>query len=165
MNDLLREPTANKLCDIDELVRELGDRRRGGQRVAFTNGCFDILHAGHVQYLQDARSQADVLIVAINSDESVRALKGPGRPVNGIESRAIILGALQCVDYLVVFDEPTPMRLIERIRPDVLVKGADYQRHEVVGAEFVESYGGRVHLAPLREGDSTTEFIRKIRAA
>jgi D-beta-D-heptose 7-phosphate kinase/D-beta-D-heptose 1-phosphate adenosyltransferase len=165
IDDLLRAQPTSKLCDIDELTYELEGRRRAGQRIAFTNGCFDILHAGHVQYLQEARAQGDLLVVALNSDQSVRSLKGPGRPVNDIESRAVVIGALGAVDYVVVFDEPTPADLIERIRPDVLVKGADYQRHEVVGADFVESYGGRVHLAAMRPGASTTEFIRKIKVA
>ena len=127
-------------------------RRALGQRVAFTNGCFDVLHAGHVQYLQEARAQADLLVVGLNSDASVRALKGPSRPVNSVEARALVLAALQAVDYLVVFDEPTPLELIQALRPDVLVKGADYRRENVVGADFVESYGGRVYLAPLRDG-------------
>jgi len=165
IDDLLRAPTSNKLCDVDELVYELDGRRRAGQRIAFTNGCFDILHAGHVQYLQEARAQGDLLVVGLNSDDGVRRLKGPERPVNEIESRVIVLGALQAVDYVVVFDAATPAELIERIRPDVLVKGADYRRDEVVGADFVESYGGRVHLAEVRPGVSTTDFIRKIRVA
>jgi D-beta-D-heptose 7-phosphate kinase / D-beta-D-heptose 1-phosphate adenosyltransferase len=165
IDDLLRSPTSNKLCDVDELVYELDGRRRAGQRIAFTNGCFDILHAGHVQYLQEARAQGDLLVVGLNSDASVRSLKGPNRPVNDVESRAVVLGALQVVDYVVVFDAATPAQLIERVRPDVLVKGADYQREEVVGADFVESYGGRVHLAALRPGASTTDFIRKIKVA
>ncbi|HEY8506157.1 MAG TPA: D-glycero-beta-D-manno-heptose 1-phosphate adenylyltransferase, partial [Gemmataceae bacterium] len=130
-----------------------------------TNGCFDVLHAGHVQYLHEARAQADVLVVGLNSDASVRALKGPDRPVNPAEARAAVLAALQCVDYVVVFGEPTPLALIEAVRPEVLVKGADYRREEVVGAGFVESYGGRVHLAALREGFSTTSLIQKLRAA
>ncbi len=165
IDDLLRAPTANKLCDIDELVYELDGRRRAGQRIVFTNGCFDILHAGHVQYLQEARAQGDLLVVALNSDASVRTLKGTGRPVNDVESRVMVLGALQSVDYVVVFDAPTPVQLIERIRPDVLVKGADYERNEVAGSDFVESYGGRVHLAALRPGASTTDLIRKTRVA
>lgn len=163
--DLLRTPTSNKLVDEHELLVELANRRRGGHRVVLTNGCFDILHAGHVQYLQEARAQGDLLIVAINSDDSVRALKGPDRPLNSVESRALVLGALQAVDYVIVFDEATPMRLIEMIRPDVLVKGSDYEHHQIVGADFVESYGGRVHRAALRPGVSTTSFLRRIRAA
>jgi D-beta-D-heptose 7-phosphate kinase/D-beta-D-heptose 1-phosphate adenosyltransferase len=163
--DLAGTRTASKVFDLGELVYELGNRRRGGQRVVFTNGCFDILHAGHVQYLQEAREQGEFLVVGLNSDDGVRALKGTGRPVNGVEARAAVLSALQFVDYVVVFDEPTPVGTIRAIRPDVLVKGADYRRDEVVGADFVESYGGRVHLAQLRAGASTTACIEKIKAA
>ncbi len=154
-----------KLVTLDGLCRDLEDRRRHGQRVAFTNGCFDVLHAGHVQYLQEARGQADVLVVGLNSDASVRRLKGEGRPVNPVEARAQVLAGLHAVDYVTVFDEATPLRLIEAVRPDVLVKGADYRADEVVGAEFVESYGGRVHLARLRAGFSTTSVLQKLQAA
>jgi D-beta-D-heptose 7-phosphate kinase/D-beta-D-heptose 1-phosphate adenosyltransferase len=154
-----------KLLPLPALVREVEQRRRAGQLVAFTNGCFDVLHAGHVQYLQEARAQADVLVIGLNSDGSVRALKGPDRPVNPESARAVVLAALQAVDYLTVFHETTPAELIRTLRPDVLVKGADYRKDEVVGAEFVESYGGRVHLAPLREGFSTTGLLERMRAA
>ncbi len=147
------------------LARELEGRRAAGQRVAFTNGCFDVLHAGHVQYLQEAKAQADVLVVALNGDASVRALKGPSRPINALEARATVLAALEAVDFLTVFDEATPLELIRALRPDVLVKGADYARDEVVGADFVESYGGRVHLARLREGLSTTRLLQRLGAA
>jgi D-beta-D-heptose 7-phosphate kinase/D-beta-D-heptose 1-phosphate adenosyltransferase len=158
-------PSGEKLLPLTALLRELDSRRRAGQRVAFTNGCFDILHAGHVQYLQEARAQADILVVGVNSDASVRALKGPTRPVNALDARAVVLAGLQAVDYVAVFDEPTPIELICAIRPDVLVKGADYRREDVVGGEFVESYGGRVHLAPLREGFSTTGLLQRVQAA
>jgi D-beta-D-heptose 7-phosphate kinase/D-beta-D-heptose 1-phosphate adenosyltransferase len=154
-----------KVVSLDALLRELEDRRRHGQRVAFTNGCFDVLHAGHVQYLQEARTQADVLVVGLNSDASVRALKGEGRPVNGAEARAHVLAGLQAVDYVTAFDEATPLALVEAVRPDVLVKGADYRPDEVVGASLVESYGGRVYLARLRAGFSTSGVIEKLRAA
>jgi D-beta-D-heptose 7-phosphate kinase/D-beta-D-heptose 1-phosphate adenosyltransferase len=154
-----------KVVALDGLLRELEGRRRHGQHVAFTNGCFDVLHAGHVQYLQEARAQADVLVVGLNSDASVRLLKGDGRPVHSAEARAQVLAGLQAVDYVTVFEEGTPLRLIEAIRPDVLIKGADYHPTEVVGAEFVESYGGRVYLARLRAGFSTTNVLEKLRAA
>lgn len=156
---------AEKVVSLDALGRELEDRRRHGQRVAFTNGCFDVLHAGHVQYLQEARLQADVLVVGLNSDSSVRALKGDGRPINAVEARAHVLAGLQAVDYVTVFDELNPLKLIETVRPDVLIKGADYRPEEVVGASFVEAYGGRVHLARLRSGFSTSSVIEKLRAA
>lgn len=156
---------AGKIVGLESLVHEIEGRRRLGQKIAFTNGCFDVLHAGHVQYLQEARSQADVLVVGLNSDAGVRALKGPSRPVQPLAARAIVLSALQAVDFVTVFDEATPLHLIQALRPDVLVKGADYRKDEVIGAEFVESCGGRVHLATLHRGFSTTTLIDKLRAA
>jgi D-beta-D-heptose 7-phosphate kinase/D-beta-D-heptose 1-phosphate adenosyltransferase len=155
----------DKVMSAEALRRELTERRKLGHRVAFTNGCFDVLHAGHVQYLHEARAQADLLVVALNGDASVRALKGPSRPVNPLEARALVLAGLNAVDYLTVFDDATPAELIRTFRPDVLVKGADYRKDEVVGAEFVESYGGRVHLAALRPGLSTTNVLERLRAA
>src|SRR6185437_7929993 len=121
-------PGLEKVRSRESLLAELQSRRALGQRVAFTNGCFDVLHAGHVQYLQEARAQGDVLVVGLNSDAGVRALKGPARPVNPLEARAAVLAGLQAVDYLAVFHEPTPIELIRAIRPEVLVKGADYRR-------------------------------------
>jgi len=170
LRDLLRtapdqSPGQEKVLSRETLRRELDSRRRLGQRVAFTNGCFDVLHAGHVQYLQEARAQADVLVIGLNSDASVRALKGNGRPVHSVAARSLVLSALQVVDYVVVFDELTPLELIHDVRPDVLVKGADYRKHEVVGADFVETLGGRVHLAALHDGYSTTRILRQLEAA
>ncbi|MEI7686653.1 MAG: D-glycero-beta-D-manno-heptose 1-phosphate adenylyltransferase [Planctomycetota bacterium] len=156
---------ARKALTLPVLAQELEHRRRLGQTVAFTNGCFDVLHAGHVQYLQDARAQADLLVVGLNSDSSIRGLKGPSRPVQPLAARAAVLAALQAVDYVVAFDDATPKLVIEALRPDVLVKGADYRKSDVVGADFVESYGGRVHLSPVREGFSTTNLIDRMRAA
>ncbi len=158
-------PGLEKVRSRQSLLAELQSRRALGQRVAFTNGCFDVLHAGHVQYLQEARAQGDLLVVGLNSDAGVRALKGPTRPVNSVEARALVLAGLEAVDYLIAFDEPTPQELIQAVRPDVLVKGADYRRENVVGAAFVESYGGRVYLAPLREGCSTTRLLQRLGAA
>jgi D-beta-D-heptose 7-phosphate kinase/D-beta-D-heptose 1-phosphate adenosyltransferase len=160
-----REPRVEKLLSRENLCHELESRRRLGQRLAFTNGCFDVLHAGHVQYLQEARAQADFLVVGLNSDAGVRGLKGADRPVNPVEARAEVLAGLQAVDYITVFDEPTPLELIQAVRPDVLIKGADYHKDEVAGAAFVESYGGRVHLASLREGYSTTRILQVLGAA
>jgi D-beta-D-heptose 7-phosphate kinase/D-beta-D-heptose 1-phosphate adenosyltransferase len=166
LRDLLHSgPGSDKVLPREALVHELEARRRLGQRVAFTNGCFDVLHAGHVQYLQEARAQADVLVVGLNSDSSIRGLKGPGRPINSVGARSLVLSALQAVDYVTVFDEPTPLELISAVRPDVLVKGADYHKSEVVGAEVVERLGGRVHLAAVREGYSTTNILRRLEAA
>jgi D-beta-D-heptose 7-phosphate kinase/D-beta-D-heptose 1-phosphate adenosyltransferase len=167
LRDLLRAgpTTGGKVLERERLRQELLTRRQLGQRVAFTNGCFDVLHAGHVQYLEDARAQADLLVVGVNSDDSVRRLKGPTRPINPVEARAQVLAGLQAVDFVTVFAEPTPLELIQTLRPDVLVKGADYRKDEVVGADFVESYSGRVHLAPLREGYSTTRLVQRLGAA
>jgi D-beta-D-heptose 7-phosphate kinase / D-beta-D-heptose 1-phosphate adenosyltransferase len=172
VHDLLYAPTlegaapqGGKIKSLPQLISEVDLRRRNGQKIAFTNGCFDVLHAGHVQYLHEARAQADVLVVAINSDSSVRSLKGQGRPVNPVEARAAVLAGLQSVDYVTIFADSTPLALIEAIRPDVLVKGADYQKSQVVGAEFVERHGGRVHLAAVRDGYSTTTIIEKMKAA
>jgi D-beta-D-heptose 7-phosphate kinase/D-beta-D-heptose 1-phosphate adenosyltransferase len=154
-----------KVMPRSELIREIHQRRAAGQRVAFTNGCFDVLHAGHVQYLAEARAQADLLVVGLNSDASVRQLKGPTRPHNPAEARAAVLAALEAVDFVTVFDEPTPLDLIRAVQPDVLVKGADYRREDVVGGDLVESWGGRVHLAALREGYSTTRILQRLGAA
>lgn len=154
-----------KLRPLDALCRELTAHRRQGKKIAFTNGCFDILHAGHVQFLRDARQQGDLLVVGLNSDRSIRRLKGEGRPVNHEADRVMVLSELESVDYIVVFEEDTPLKLMKAIRPEVIVKGADYKKSEVVGADFVESYGGRVCLVPLVEGRSTTNLIRKIGSA
>jgi D-beta-D-heptose 7-phosphate kinase/D-beta-D-heptose 1-phosphate adenosyltransferase len=155
----------HKLRSRQALVQEVHARRQLGQRVAFTNGCFDVLHAGHVQYLQEARAQADLLVVGLNSDSSVRALKGPSRPINPAEARALVLAGLESVDYVTLFEENTPLELVRALRPDVLVKGADYRAAEVVGADVVESYGGRVYLAPLKPGFSTSAILQKLQAA
>lgn len=132
-----------------------------GRRVVFTNGVFDILHAGHVTYLEAARRLGDVLVVGLNADDSVRRLKGPSRPVNPQHDRATVLAALRCVDHVVFFHDDTPLRVIEDILPDVLVKGGDYTRDTVVGADVVEAHGGRVEIVPLLEGRSTTSIIER----
>ena len=153
-----------KLTGIDELVGEVQLRRDRGETVAFTNGCFDILHAGHVDFLQRCRKEASVLVVGINADASVRGLqKGDDRPINRFEHRAAVVGALECVDYVVGFEEADPEATIRRIRPDVLIKGEDWAEKGVVGRKFVESIGGRVVLMPLVEGLSTTTIIERIR--
>jgi D-beta-D-heptose 7-phosphate kinase/D-beta-D-heptose 1-phosphate adenosyltransferase len=131
-------------------------------KVGFTNGCFDILHRGHVAYLAQARTWCDRLIVGVNSDRSVRALKGEGRPVNDLESRALVLAGLGSVDLVAPFDDDTPLRLIEAARPDVLIKGADYAEDQVVGGDLVRGWGGEVRLAPLVEGYSTTTAIARM---
>lgn len=151
-----------KVTPLDELAAEVETWRRQGLKVGFTNGCFDILHRGHVAYLQQARGWCDRLIVALNTDASVRRLKGDGRPVNDLESRAVVLGGLASVDRVTAFDDPTPIALIERLRPDVLIKGSDYTREGVVGGDLVESWGGEVKLADFRDGFSTTRTIEKL---
>ena len=140
------------------------ERNRNGKKVVFTNGCFDILHAGHVTYLQKARELGDLLVVGINSDSSVKRLKGDSRPINGIEDRVKILSALACVDYVVVFEEDTPLDLIMKIKPDILVKGGDYRIDEIVGADFVGSYGGVTTTIPFVQGRSTTGLLKKMRS-
>ena len=131
-------------------------------KVVFTNGCFDLIHRGHVDYLSKARDLGDLLIVGLNSDDSVRRLKGEKRPISNQDSRAMVLAAFTFVDYVVVFDEDTPINLIRSLKPDILVKGGDYSHDNVVGADFVESYGGRLELNPLVPGESTTNLIKKI---
>ncbi len=144
-----------------ELARNL---REQGLKIVFTNGCFDILHRGHVEYLEFARSQGDVLVVGLNTDDSVRRLKGPERPINRFEDRAYVLAALECVDFVIGFSEDTPYNLISELIPDVLVKGADYRPEEVVGRDIVEQHGGRLVLAPFKKGYSTTELLKRIKS-
>lgn len=133
------------------------------QKIVFTNGCFDVLHFGHVHYLLQAKELGDVLVVGLNSDDSVRRLKGPSRPINGEKERAFVLAALACVDYVVVFEEDTPKELIETVRPDVLVKGGDYALDQIVGADFVTRNGGFVTTLPFVEGFSSTRIIEQLK--
>jgi D-glycero-beta-D-manno-heptose 1-phosphate adenylyltransferase len=135
-----------------------------GRRVVFTNGCFDLLHRGHVRYLEEAREWGDLLVVAVNSDRSVRRIKGPSRPVVSQEERSEVLAALHCVDVVIVFEETDPLAVIEQIQPDVLAKGADWPRDQIIGADFVESRGGQVVRIPLLQGVSTTAIIERVRA-
>ena len=151
-----------KIRSRDALAPLLATARRQGRKVVFTNGCFDLLHVGHVRYLQKARQLGDLLVLGLNSDASIRRLKGPQRPLIGEEERAHILAALDCIDYVTIFDEDTPLELLEVLRPDILVKGGDYTPETVVGKELVESYGGRVELIRFVDGKSTTGIIEKI---
>jgi D-beta-D-heptose 7-phosphate kinase/D-beta-D-heptose 1-phosphate adenosyltransferase len=151
-----------KIATPERMVEEVARWRARGLRVGFTNGCFDILHRGHVAYLAQARSWCDRLIVGVNSDRSVRALKGEGRPVNDLESRALVLAGLASVDLVAPFDEETPLELIRAARPDVLVKGADYSEAQVVGGDLVRGWGGEVRLAALVDGYSTTAAILRM---
>jgi D-beta-D-heptose 7-phosphate kinase/D-beta-D-heptose 1-phosphate adenosyltransferase len=138
--------------------------RGAGDSIAFTNGVFDLLHRGHVEYLEEAAALADRLVVGVNADASVRRLKGDGRPLLPDHERAELVSALACVDLAVIFGEDTPERLIRDVRPNVLVKGGDWALHQIVGREFVESNGGRVLTVPVREGHSTTALVARIRA-
>lgn len=132
------------------------------KKVVFTNGCFDVLHLGHVTYLAEARTMGDLLVVGLNSDASVRRLKGPSRPINNEKARAMVLASLQCVDYVIIFDEDTPLDLIKAVKPNVLVKGGDYTIDTIVGASFVQQHGGIVRTIPLVEGYSTTDTVQKL---
>ena len=145
-----------------EARRALEAWRAAGERIVFTNGVFDLLHRGHVEYLEEARALGDRLVVGVNSDASVRRIKGPARPIVPAGERAELLAALACVDLAVVFDDETPERLIRAVAPDVLVKGGDWPLDRIVGREFVESRGGRVLTVPVREGHSTSELVRRI---
>ena len=149
--------------DLPELLARRAAWRADGRRVVLTNGCFDLLHAGHVCLLEAARALGDVLVVAINSDASVRALKGNGRPVVPEAERAEALGALEAVDAVVVYDEPTPREVVAAVRPDILAKGADWAEDAIVGREEVEAAGGRVERIPLVPGRSTTSLVERIR--
>jgi len=154
-----------KIVSQDELIQVTAREKGHGRRVVFTNGCFDLLHPGHVRWLAQARALGDVLVVAINSDRSVRGNKGPERPLVPQQDRAEVLAALSSVDYVTIFDEPTPRELISRVLPNILVKGADWALDEVAGREEVEAAGGQVISIPLTQGYSTTSLLQKIRKA
>jgi len=150
------------VISLKRLVKELLPLREKGRKVVFTNGCFDIIHAGHVRYLTKARSLGDLLVVGLNSDASVRAIKGPSRPIVPESERAEAMGALRCVDYVVIFNEETPLTLITALRPDILVKGSDWASHEIVGGDVVRESGGKVRRIRLLKGRSTTNIIKKV---
>ncbi len=152
-----------RIASWNDAAAIAGEVRAGGGRVVFTNGVFDLLHPGHLRYLQEARALGDALIVAINSDRSVKANKGPERPINAEQERGELLLALACVDAVTIFDEETPREVIARIQPDVLVKGADWGPDNIVGRDIVEARGGRVVRVELSPGYSTTELIRRVR--
>ncbi len=164
VHDLLVEQriAVGKQRTLERLLPELRRHREAGKRIVFTNGCFDLIHLGHVKYFQFAKAQGDLLVVGVNTDNGIRRLKGSKRPIINEHDRLSVLEELESIDYLVRFDEDTPIGLIERICPDVLVKGADYQKEQVVGWEIVESRGGRVALAPLIDGRSTSAVIQRI---
>ena len=154
--------TPYRPTSIDDGVALVARLRQAGKAIVFTNGVYDLLHPGHVRYLQAARGLGDALIVGVNSDRSVRANKGPDRPINPEAERAEVIAALACVDAAVVFDEDTPHEIISRLQPDVLVKGADWAEDAIVGRDVVEARGGRVVRMPIEQGFSTTNLIRKI---
>jgi len=146
----------------DEAKKQIYDWKLSGQKIVFTNGCFDILHRGHVEYLTEAKACGDKLVTALNSDSSVRSLKGEARPIQSQEDRAVILDALESVDLVVIFDQETPEKIIKTLLPDVLVKGGDYTPDTIIGADIVTENGGEVKVIPFRSGQSTSGIIEKI---
>jgi D-beta-D-heptose 7-phosphate kinase/D-beta-D-heptose 1-phosphate adenosyltransferase len=155
--------TFDKVVKLPSLKKKLALLRRQGRVIAFTNGCFDILHYGHVSYLEAAKKKDRILIVGMNSDASVRGLKGPTRPIVPQDQRAAVLAGLACVDFVILFNEPTPYELIKAVKPDVLLKGADWKGKEVAGADIVKANGGRVEFVKFVERLSTTNIVEKIR--
>jgi D-beta-D-heptose 7-phosphate kinase/D-beta-D-heptose 1-phosphate adenosyltransferase len=158
------ENIVNKIKTLGEVIEIVKQLKNSDKKVAFTNGCFDILHPGHVSSLSQAAATADFLIVGLNSDLSVKRLKGEGRPINDQDSRALMLAALSMVDAIVVFEEDTPLELIKQVLPDVLVKGGDYTEDQIAGAREVKEAGGKVVINPIVDGFSTTFLIKKLRS-
>ncbi len=156
-------PLPERILSRKQLMSRLAGHRARGERIVFTNGCFDLIHPGHVLYLEAARALGDVLVVGLNSDASVRRLKGPSRPVCTQRERALVLAGLRSVDYVVIFEEDTPLELIREVEPDILVKGGDWAPEEIVGREVVEARGGKVVTVPFVPGASTTGIVERIR--
>lgn len=152
-----------KILKKDVLRKKLEELRKKGKKIAFTNGCFDILHVGHVRYLREARKTADALVLALNSDSSVRSIKGEKRPLINEKERAEILAALEFVDFVTIFEELTPLKLIKYLKPDILIKGGDWPEEKVVGREEVKKWGGRVEIIAEVKGKSTTNIVEKIK--
>ncbi len=159
---MVATPESLKCLTLTEAEKRAAACRQQGLTVVFTNGCFDLLHAGHVHYLQAARTAGDVLFVGLNSDVSVRTIKDAGRPLNGQDHRSTVLAGLACVDVIILFDEPDPLKVIESIAPDVLVKGADWPETAIIGADFVKARGGRVLRVALEPELSTTALIQRV---
>ncbi len=153
----------NKILDRKTLLENINKLRKENKKIAFTNGCFDILHVGHVRYLQEAKKTADILVLALNSDSSVQSLKGEERPLVPQDERAEILAALEFIDFVTIFPEVTPLELINYLKPDIIIKGADWSEDKVVGGDNVKKWGGRVILIPFVEGKSTTNIVEKIK--
>lgn len=158
----MEKKLGERILPLKELLEIRADLKKSGKRVVFTNGCFDVLHRGHVDYLEKARSLGDVLIVGLNTDSSTQKIKGPTRPINLEEDRAIVLSSLRSVDFVCFFDEETPLNLIEKLVPDILVKGADWSKESIVGKEIVEKAGGSVQTIDFLPHRSTTNIIQKI---
>jgi D-beta-D-heptose 7-phosphate kinase/D-beta-D-heptose 1-phosphate adenosyltransferase len=152
----------SKILELRDVIKVVRDLRRSKKKVVFTNGCFDILHVGHVRYLASARSQGDVLVVGLNSDESVRSIKPKNRPIVNQHQRAEVLAGLECVDYITVFDEPDPLKIIKALKPDVLVKGADWIEEKIIGADIVKANGGKVVRVSVVPEVSTSQIIQRI---
>ena len=150
------------ILDLKELTKVIEAHKADGRKIVFTNGCFDIIHAGHVRYLRDAKALGDILVVAMNSDSSIREIKGPKRPITPQTERADVLSELSAIDYVTVFDDPTPLKVIETVKPDILVKGEDWKEGEIVGADVVKAAGGRVVRIKMIKGVSTTTIIKRI---
>ncbi len=157
--DIFSGPKIKKLGELKKIISGLKSRRK---KIVFTNGCFDLLHYGHVRYLEDAASKGDVLVVALNSDKSIRRIKGKARPILKEKDRLGIIAALASVDYAILFNQDTPIKIIKAIKPDVLIKGSDWDPGRIIGADFILSYGGRVTTAKLIPGRSTTNLIKTI---
>lgn len=153
----------NKILDRNTLKTKMEELRKQGKKIAFTNGCFDILHVGHVRYLREAKKAGDILVLALNSDSSVRAIKGEERPLICEEERAEVLAALEFVDFITIFPESTPLELINHLKPDILIKGGDWAEDKVVGRDEVKKWGGHVAIIPEVEGKSTTNIVEKIK--
>ena len=156
------ENMLSKVLKLQDLIRTVQDLRESGKNIVFTNGCFDILHVGHVRYLTAARLEGDVLVVGVNSDESVRSIKPKNRPIMNQDQRAEVLAGLECVDYITVFNEPDPLILIQALKPDVLVKGADWSEEEIIGADVVKANGGKVVRVSVVPEVSTSRIIQRI---
>ncbi len=154
--------TKTKIVKLSTLKKKIAQLKKARKKIAFTNGCFDILHVGHVSYLEQAKKSGRVLVVGLNSDRSVRKIKGSNRPIVGEKQRAVILAAMACVDYVVLFDEATPLKLIEAVKPDILIKGADWKKKGIVGSESVRAYGGKIEYIKFLPGLSSTNLIERI---
>ena len=166
INELMsrKQKSGSKIKSIDQLIQQLKWHKSHNQKIVFTNGCFDVLHRGHIEFLNFCKKQGDIVVLGLNSDKSVKIIKGPDRPLNNQLDRATVLSALESVDYVVIFEEPDPLETIKKVKPDVLVKGQDWAEKGVIGREFVESMGGKVILVALVEGKSTTGIIEKVKS-